>query len=56
MLRGASFTSLWVSFVVLAIYAVVVFSMAVLRLRRDLAPSVKEHTRRELPAETVVAG
>jgi ABC-2 type transport system permease protein len=56
MLRGASFTSLWVSFVVLAIYAVVVFSMAVLRLRRDLAPSVKEQTRRELPAETAVAG
>jgi ABC-2 type transport system permease protein len=42
MLRGAPFTALWVSFVVLAMYAVVVFTAAVLRLRRDLAPNVKE--------------
>jgi ABC-2 type transport system permease protein len=41
MLRGAPFSALWVSFVVLALYAVVVFGAAMLRLRRDLAPSVK---------------
>jgi ABC-2 type transport system permease protein len=56
MLRAAPFTSLWFSFAILAVYAMVVFSMAVLRLRRDLAPSVKEQPRRESPAQTAVAG
>lgn len=45
MLRAAPFTALWLSFLVLAIYAVVVFTAAVLRLRRDLAPSVKAESR-----------
>jgi ABC-2 type transport system permease protein len=45
MLRGAAFTALWLSFLVLAIYAVVVFTAAVLRLRRDLAPNVKQPPR-----------
>ena len=47
MLRGAPFTALWLSFLVLAVYAVVVFTAAVLRLRRDLAPNVKAAPRRE---------
>jgi ABC-2 type transport system permease protein len=38
MLRGASLTSLWLPFTVLAIMAVVVFTGATLRFRRDLAP------------------
>jgi ABC-2 type transport system permease protein len=51
MLRGAPFTALWLSFLVLAIYAVVVFTAAVLRLRRDLAPNVKAQPRQEAPEE-----
>src|SRR4051794_25301480 len=39
MLRGASFPSLWSAFAVLAVMAVVVFTGATLRFRRDLAPS-----------------
>jgi ABC-2 type transport system permease protein len=39
MLRGAPITSLWLPFVVLAAMAVVVFTGATLRFRRDLAPS-----------------
>jgi ABC-2 type transport system permease protein len=54
MLRAAPFTSLWLSFVVLAVYAVVVFGAAMLRLRRDLAPNVKEAPRRE-PAKATAA-
>lgn len=38
MLRGADITSLWPAFVVLALMAVVIFTAAVLRFRRDLAP------------------
>lgn len=38
MLRGASFPSLWLAFAVLAVMAVVVFTAATLRFRRDLAP------------------
>lgn len=38
MLRGASIASLWLPFTVLAIMAVVVFTGATLRFRRDLAP------------------
>ena len=38
MLRGAPITSLWLPFVVLAAMAVVVFTGATLRFRRDLAP------------------
>ncbi|HEU5215764.1 MAG TPA: ABC transporter permease [Gaiellaceae bacterium] len=54
MLRGAPFTALWLSFLVLAVYAVVVFSAAVLRLRGDLAPSVKAQPRQE-PGEKAAA-
>ncbi len=38
MLRGASLVSLWLPFLVLAVMAVVVFTGATLRFRRDLAP------------------
>ena len=54
MLRAAPFSALWLSFVVLAVYAVVVFSAAVLRLRRDLAPNVKEQAEREPAAPAAV--
>jgi ABC-2 type transport system permease protein len=55
MLRGAPFTSLWLSFVVLAFYAVFVFGAAMLRLRRDLAPSVKAQPREETAAKATAA-
>ena len=41
MLRGAPIASLWLPFVVLAAMAVVVFTGATLRFRRDLAPGRK---------------
>jgi ABC-2 type transport system permease protein len=56
MLRAAAFTSLWLSFVVLAVYAVVVFGAAMLRLRRDLAPNVKERPQAEVAAKAIVPG
>jgi ABC-2 type transport system permease protein len=50
MLRGASLESLWLPFVVLTVMAVVVFTGATLRFRRDLAPGRRSarhggHTR-----------
>jgi ABC-2 type transport system permease protein len=53
MLRDASFGSLWVSFAVLLLMAVVVFGIAVLRFRRDLAPNVR--AARSVPVEPVAA-
>jgi len=41
MLRGASIASLWYAYVILAVMAVVVFTGATLRFRRDLAPGGK---------------
>jgi ABC-2 type transport system permease protein len=38
MLRGAPIGSLWYAFVILAVMAIVVFTAATLRFRRDLAP------------------
>lgn len=38
MLRGATLSSLWLPILVLAVMAVVVFTAATLRFRRDLAP------------------
>ncbi|MCX5043797.1 ABC transporter permease [Aldersonia sp. NBC_00410] len=46
MLRAAPIASLWVPFVVITGMAIVVFTAAVLRFRRDLAP----RQRREQPA------
>jgi ABC-2 type transport system permease protein len=43
MLRGASMASLWYAYVILAAMAVVVFTGATLRFRRDLAPGGKAH-------------
>jgi ABC-2 type transport system permease protein len=43
MLRGASFASLWLPFTVLTAMAVVVFTGATLRFRRDLAPGRRAH-------------
>jgi ABC-2 type transport system permease protein len=55
MLRGAPFTSLWLSFLVLAVYAVVVFTAAVLRLRSDLAPNVKSEAPQGAPAKAAAS-
>src|SRR5262245_17861260 len=38
MLRGASIASMWYAYVILAVMALVVFTGATLRFRRDLAP------------------
>jgi ABC-2 type transport system permease protein len=38
MLRGATMSSLWYAFAILALMAVVVFTASTLRFRRDLAP------------------
>lgn len=43
MLRGASMASMWYAYVILAVMAVVVFTGATLRFRRDLAPSSSHH-------------
>jgi ABC-2 type transport system permease protein len=47
MLRGAALSSLWVSYVVLVVMAVVVLGGAVLRFRRDLAPDLGPTTAPE---------
>lgn len=51
MLRGASLASLWLPFLVLTVMAVVVFTGATLRFRRDLAPG----RRRPAPATGAAA-
>jgi ABC-2 type transport system permease protein len=43
MLRGASLASLWLPFLMLTVMALVVFSGATLRFRRDLAPGRRRH-------------
>jgi len=43
LLRGAGLSSLWISYVALAVMAAVVFGGAVLRFRRDLAPKLSGH-------------
>ena len=55
MLRGAPITSLWLPFVVLTVMALVVFTGATLRFRRDLAPGRPASPARKQPAaaETV---
>ncbi|GAC46698.1 ABC transporter permease [Gordonia aichiensis] len=47
MIRGASIGSLWVPLLVLAVMAVVVFTAATLRFRRDLAPNA----HKDVPAQ-----
>ena len=43
LLRGASLASLWLPFLMLTVMAIVVFSGATLRFRRDLAPGRRRH-------------
>jgi len=50
MLRGASLASLWLPFLVLTLMAIVVFSGATLRFRRDLAPG-RRRNRGSVSAE-----
>ncbi|HET7243198.1 MAG TPA: ABC transporter permease [Streptosporangiaceae bacterium] len=50
MLRGAPITSLWLPFGVLTVMAVVVFTGATLRFRRDLAPGSPASPAGEQPA------
>jgi ABC-2 type transport system permease protein len=45
MLRGATIAELWLPFTVLTVMAVVVFTGATLRFRRDLAPGRRRHGR-----------
>jgi ABC-2 type transport system permease protein len=51
MLRGASLSSLWLPFLVLAVMAVVVFTGATLRFRRDLAPGRRRGADRAVDVE-----
>jgi ABC-2 type transport system permease protein len=44
MLKATSITALWQPFLLLTLLAVVVLGLAILRFRRDLAPSVRETT------------
>ena len=47
MLRGAGLDSLWPAYAVLTVMAVVIFTAAVLRFRRDLAPRARRATATE---------
>jgi ABC-2 type transport system permease protein len=47
MLRGAPLDSLWLPITALTVMALVVFTGAVLRFRRDLAPTRRRHADRE---------
>lgn len=51
MLRGAPIATLWIPLVVLAAMAVVVFTAATLRFRRDLAPSAPRRHGAHRPDE-----
>lgn len=53
MLRGASIESMWYAYVILAVMAVVVFTGATLRFRRDLAPG--GHSRAGKPEAAAAA-
>ncbi|WP_019137031.1 ABC transporter permease [Cellulomonas massiliensis] len=54
MLRGAGLDSLWPAYVVLAVLATVVFTAAVLRFRRDLAPGRRAARAPHAPAHAQV--
>jgi ABC-2 type transport system permease protein len=57
MLRGASLASLWFPFLVLTVMAVVVFTGATLRFRRDLAPGRRRSSvRGDGTADAEVSG
>lgn len=50
LLRGAGLSSLWVSYIVLVVMAVVVLGGAVLRFRQDLAPKLESDAAGDLEA------
>jgi ABC-2 type transport system permease protein len=50
MVRGAPVSSLWFSFLMLAVLGTLVFSLSVLRFRRDLAPAGRSRTAPALGA------
>ncbi|WP_286329676.1 ABC transporter permease [Agromyces marinus] len=57
MVRGASWDSLWLPLTILAIMAVLVFGLAVVRLRRSLAPAApKAPPRAKRERESIGAG
>jgi ABC-2 type transport system permease protein len=57
MLRGATLASLWLPFFMLTVMAIVVFSGATLRFRRDLAPGRRGHRGAvEVEPDAVPAG
>lgn len=53
MVRGASWSALWLPLVVLAAMAVVVFGLAVLRLSRELSPARERRRHRPAAPEAV---
>jgi ABC-2 type transport system permease protein len=55
LLRGASIASLWYAYLILAAMAVVVFTGATLRFRRDLAPSGRAEADRTKPVPAEAA-
>lgn len=55
MLKATPFTALWGPLVVLAVMAVVVLGLAVLRFRRDLAPGVRRGSTAESAAPKAAA-
>jgi ABC-2 type transport system permease protein len=55
MLRGAPIGSLWQAYVILAVMAVVVFTGATLRYRRDLAPAGRAEGGAGTPEATTAA-
>lgn len=55
MLRGASIGSLWYAYVILLVMAIVIFTGATLRFRRDLAPGGRTKTKDAAPASGLAA-
>jgi ABC-2 type transport system permease protein len=47
MLKAEPITALWIPIVVLLAMATAVLGLAVLRFRRDLAPSARRHSEEE---------
>jgi ABC-2 type transport system permease protein len=49
MLKGTPITALWLPLLILAVMAVLVLGLAMLRFRRELAPSTKSHAEKPEP-------
>ena len=56
MLRGEPIAALWLPFLVLTVMAVVIFTGATLRFRRDLAPGRPASPARKQPAAAETVG